>query len=1091
VLPLAALAVSLLTGVASPVLDAMGPVGAKMTFSYQPTSQFILRTPLLPFQTLADAFSNIESLKRQLHDPTIFEAVFIASPHLADAAAVWCTSDEADAALECTLVRYLSRMAGRATPFGLFAGVAVATEGDRTLLEVAPRAQHRRHTRLDNDYLFSLCTQLADDPAVRAELQFSPNTSLYKVAGRWRYAEARTEGTDRRYHLVAVEATDYLDAVLVRASDGATLAELSGVLLADPGITREEADAFILTLVKRQLLLADLVPNVTGPEPVEIIIRLLSALPSAGGVATSLTDVHRLIAAIDAAPVGSPPTRYREIASALEALPVKVDLPRLFQVDLHVTTMSATVGPSVMTELARAADLLLRLGVEGEDPWIRFREAFTARYGTREVALVEALDEDVGIGFGDRGMSAQTPLIANLPFPKGFPLDRTTWSRREAHMLTLLGSALAGGATEIELSNADLNEIARATLQPLPDTFALKLHLVAESAQAIDEGRFLLNLDGIAGSSATRLLGRFCHGSSSITKLVADLVAAEERPYPDVVFAEVVHLPEGRIGNILLRPVIRDYEIPYLGKSGADPTRLLPITDLTVSIAPSGRIVLRSERLGKEVRPQLASAHNFAARGLAIYRFLCSVSMQDARGGSWSWGALSDAPFLPRVRYGKIVLAEARWLLRRAELEALDRVAKGAKTAKKAIEREEARDREFAALQTVRDARRLPRWVVVADGDNELPIDLDNPLSVTSFVHLVKNRPSVTLHELLPGPEHMCVCGEGGAYVHELIVPFVRSDQTPAAAIPMALPQRGRRRFPPGSSWLYAKLYGSISNLEVVLRDEIRPFVREVRDGGLADVFFFVRYSDPDLHIRLRFHGEPERLTGALLPSLAGRVERMVDAGLVWRMQIDTYEREVERYGGDLGVVLAEALFGVDSEAVLAIIDSYRGDDGAQARWRLAVVGVDRLLADLGLTIGERYALMTRVRDNFGAELGLRSEFQRRLGDTFRLYRGELRELLAASALDSSHPFASGLAVLQERSLRNAPIAATLREAIAAGKVSLPLVELVPSYVHMHVNRMQPAEPRRQEVVLYDLLRRHYEGVLARAKRAVVSVPGR
>jgi hypothetical protein len=42
------------------------------------------------------------------------------------------------------------------------------------------------------------------------------------------------------------------------------------------------------------------------------------------------------------------------------------------------------------------------------------------------------------------------------------------------------------------------------------------------------------------------------------------------------------------------------------------------------------------------------------------------------------------------------------------------------------------------ARRAQRRERRLPRWIVVADGDNALPIDLDNILSVESFAHLVK-----------------------------------------------------------------------------------------------------------------------------------------------------------------------------------------------------------------------------------------------------------------------------------------------------------------------------------------------------------------
>ena len=43
----------------------------------------------------------------------------------------------------------------------------------------------------------------------------------------------------------------------------------------------------------------------------------------------------------------------------------------------------------------------------------------------------------------------------------------------------------------------------------------------------------------------------------------------------------------------------------------------------------------------------------------------------------------------------------------------------------------------------------------------------------------------------------------------------------------------------------------------------------------------------------------------------------LLDAGLLWRVQLDTYEREMERYGGEAGIGLAERVFHADSYAEL------------------------------------------------------------------------------------------------------------------------------------------------------------------------------
>jgi hypothetical protein len=306
------------------------------------------------------------------------------------------------------------------------------------------------------------------------------------------------------------------------------------------------------------------------------------------------------------------------------------------------------------------------------------------------------------------------------------------------------------------------------------------------------------------------------------------ITRAEEALDPEAVFAEVVHLPQGRLGNVLFRPVLRDYEIPYLGRSGASADRQIPITDLIVSVS-SGRIVLRSARLSRRIIPRLTSAHNFRWGNLGLYRFLCELQEQGAAGSlGWDWGPLWSAPFLPRVKFGRLVLSSAQWTVSKEELKRLGGT--------RGTER-------FRVVQSWREVRRLPRWVVLADGDNRLPIDLANVLSVESFVHLIKDRQEARLIEMFPGPDELVARGPEGRFLHELVVPFVRTaavavDTPRADAAQPAMSgslARVPRTFTPGSEWVYAKLYAGASTADRVLSGIVGPLVREALDSGAAD----------------------------------------------------------------------------------------------------------------------------------------------------------------------------------------------------------------------------------------------------------------
>src|SRR5262245_33105060 len=142
---------------------------------FAPSGFFALRTPLLPFDELRAWGDGLEAasaggdparletayatdracLRRRLRTaflrPEVREALFVASPDLEGRFDLWLRGPDSEAGqkIERALVRYFARMAGRATPFGLFAGCSVGTVGGETRLAFTERARYRRHTRLD------------------------------------------------------------------------------------------------------------------------------------------------------------------------------------------------------------------------------------------------------------------------------------------------------------------------------------------------------------------------------------------------------------------------------------------------------------------------------------------------------------------------------------------------------------------------------------------------------------------------------------------------------------------------------------------------------------------------------------------------------------------------------------------------------------------------------------------------------------------------------------------------------------------------------------------------------------------------------
>jgi lantibiotic biosynthesis protein len=333
-----------------------------------PAAFFVFRTPLLPFHELLrfgfepasssvapidqfeQAFSaqlarERTSLKILLDRPEIREAIFVANHEFARFADSWKRDPESKKGkrAELTIVRYLARMAGRATPFGLFAGISHGTTGVKTCLNVQCREKYERCTSPS----FECATRVAEEWYRDAEfikhLPYRPNSTLYRVCGDLRYVETSRDGGEQSYRLVGVRDTRRLRRTLARAQGGATSKQLVVDLVGD-GIRRKAACEFVEKLIEYQILRPELEVPVTGQPTIRYLASHLPKSAKFAKARSALRGVASGLAAIDRGGFAGAQTRYQKVLATLISLTKQPVPTRPFHATLIKPAPEASLG---------------------------------------------------------------------------------------------------------------------------------------------------------------------------------------------------------------------------------------------------------------------------------------------------------------------------------------------------------------------------------------------------------------------------------------------------------------------------------------------------------------------------------------------------------------------------------------------------------------------------------------------------------------------------------------------------------------------------------------------------------------------------
>lgn len=826
-------------------------------------------------------------------DGAVADAISYASPALAREVRSLSAADAPDVRRArrtvSSVARYVLRMTGRATPFGLFAGVATASFGQTLVWRWG--SDHRAVASIGGAWSAELIARLESCPELFRRLRIVANDLCFRRGDRLVVPyPPRKHRMDGPINEISVRCTTAVQMAVEAAGTPIRCSELAAKLAVEfPSASLPSIEAMLTDLVKQHVLISNLRPPATVIDVIGHLIEQLEAapvdgIPQAVEVLALLRKIRcELVRHNGASGPGAERraradvlTRIRELGAG-PAAPIGLDL----HLDCRVV-----LPRRVAREAEAAASALARLSAHplGALAWQEYHTRFFERYGVGAlVPVLELVNPDVGLGFPAGFLGGADQL-------------RPTITARDERLLVLAQSAVLDGSHEVVVDENLLGQLASKATPRWPAHRELRFQLQAASAAALKDGDFSLVVSGVSRGAAT-MIGRFVGSLSrteqaSVKSTLAELPVGETGAFvAQLSFAPLTEVAANvsRVPELLLHVV-------GLGEHPVGNRPRIPVSDLAVG-CEGDRLYLASMSQRRRVEPVVPHALDLSTHAPPLARFLAEIgNAQSATLTGFDWGAANHLPFLPRLRYARAILTSARWVL-----DAADLPGKGASWPKW--------DDIFQKWQ---ETRRLPNAVLLVRGDRRLRLNLsDRGQRALLRASLVRER-KVVLEEAVDRDAH----GWCGGRAHEIVVQVANS-QNPDVHRPVGtqVARRGDGHVPGASPWFFVKLYGSPGRQTELL---ISHFPDLLAMWSAEPRWWFIRYRDPEPHIRLRIAVADPMEFGLVAARVGSWAQRLRRSGLIRDVQFATYYPETGRWGNGPLMAAAEEVFSAESHAVVA-----------------------------------------------------------------------------------------------------------------------------------------------------------------------------
>ncbi|KAF0993637.1 lantibiotic dehydratase [Geobacillus sp. TFV-3] len=1001
---------------------------------------FMIRTPVLSLNNYLRFFDQKltekemkEHLLEICNNPVFRESILIASKSLYNKMIDFCNGKEIkkyDYFLKA-IHKYLIRISTRPTPFGLFAGVDFGEYTDENTSIRYGANKYKKFARPDLEWLIKIVKKLEQEQYDK--LCFKINDSIFFKGERAYLLHSTLKDSDKKVNEISARVTPPFKITYELACNLISYQKLKKELMKKFQNTSEgKIVHFLKQLIENEFLISNLRPPLTVMDQLDYLIKELKKSNIEEWV-NELVDIQEDIRRYTMTPLGEGEKIYKDLCGKMTNL---AKTKYVLQVDTKLNLQEKKLNKQVIKDLNQLMRILLPFSMtyqQTDSPFSRYKQEFIEKYGVdREVPLLEMLDDDFGIG---APMDYENPKNARLNVGvinqltdeqlREYFLNKYVEAVKDKKSITITEDEIK----ELGLDDYDYNSI--------PDSLDINVIIKCDSKQDFENNNFKYYLGPNLGSThAGKSFGRFSYmmeGEEKLFKTLNEEILNLNNDSGEYVTCEIVYLPnETRNANVTRNIHNSEYELALFTNSSRDEYHRLSLNDILIGIE-NDIFYAKSKTLNKKLIITMNNMLNIRTAPNAI-RFLYDVSLDGKK--IWynlPWDAIFyDYSYIPKIEYKNFIISPQKWVINKI-----------IKTNHKIDFYEFKKHfKKFCSDYHV------PKYVYLTFADNRILLNTEDENCLRILHHEFNNRyGNIILSSYEDADFNLVKDSSEEEYICELVIPLVKVKQenTKWYTKPKKsnhIPSLSDIRIKlPFEDWLYLKLYGVNSSADDLIAFYISEYCREKLAKGEIEKYFFMRYADPEQHIRLRLNASEEKLL-QIYPDIKQWLRTLIEKRVLNRFSIDSYEREIERYGGTELINFAETLFCFDSIVVEDILKLKRLKSINFSDEVIGMVSIIHYMEQFGLNYESQLNFLQQQvnKQDYREDFKRNRSFYMKVCNTDNDWKG-LRETDEGMLL---------LNVLNQRNRSIKEYASKIGEGLEASSE----LSILDSVIHLHCNRL-------------------------------------